>query len=64
MEAKDTIMDALQISDVLWKEKCTLAHRGITLLAIAEAQADISFKAGYQQALEDIRTSKIQSDML
>ncbi len=49
LEAKDTVMDENQLR---LEERRKLPDR-VSFNNIAQAQAEISFKAGYQQALKD-----------
>ena len=56
MEAKDTVMssqDIKQIKSEKWGEPARNYDYTIEELMVAEAQAEISFKAGYDQAVAD-----------
>lgn len=48
MEAKDTVMKLRKILDLVWSGKGSPLDMDVRLLKVAEAQAEISFKAGQE----------------
>jgi len=77
MEAKDTVMDEVNMRVILrdackyWATSKNEDKDGFLLKNledvkqdfIAQAQAEISFKMGYNQALKDIKAGLMPSDM-
>ena len=57
MEAKDTVMNFAKQAEVMDRAK-------IKAGCLVKAQAEISFKMGYNQALKDIRDGLTPSDMV
>jgi len=67
MEAKDTVMSNEEILGAIengYEVVDGLELRVIHARSIAKAQAEISFKMGYNQALKDVRAGLSPSDMV
>ncbi len=67
MEAKDTVMTPQQIKELKSKKWCSPARNydyTVEELMVAEAQAEVSFKAGYEQAKKEdlITTNDLVAD--
>ena len=65
MEAKDTVMSVERITKVRQDAALRLPYNAVVEILpdverLAKAQAEISFKMGYQQALKDIEAGTME----
>ena len=65
MKAEDTVMSDEELETLLDIEfKYTFSGHVEEYRMIAKAQAEISFKMGYNQALRDIKSGLLPADMV
>lgn len=62
MEAKDTVMSNEEMDTAYMRGSGKAVWDAVK--EVAQAQAEISFKMGYNQALKDIRDGLLPSDMV
>lgn len=59
LEAKDTVMSAEKLIDILVKASKNKKRTKTYELLVAEAQAEISFKAGYEQRKKEVEMTTV-----
>lgn len=67
MEAEDTVMKPEEIKEITIAAPTATNFAGVftnCYKAVAEAQAEISFKMGYNQALKDVKDGLSPSPMV